>query len=166
MKKEKDMKRIAMVTGSFDPVTMGHDSLVRRALSLADEVIVAAFINAERKYRFSQEEILKMLHLAFDGMENVRVDSSSDMVADYAAAHGVTVIVRGARNAADFDYESRMAEVNRRACPTAETVILPCISPAYVGISSTEARRRLETGEDLTGIVPAAVVSWLKEKEN
>ncbi len=152
------MKR-GMVSGSFDPPTWGHLDLVRRAAALFDEVVVCLFRNAEKTALFSEEDRLRMLHAMLEeaGLSDVRVDFFSGYVADYARENRISYVVRGLRNERDTAYEIEMARYNAARNPSLETLFL--VSPAErVGISSTEARKRLEEGRDASNFLPPAVL--------
>ncbi len=136
-------KRIAMLTGSFDPVTAGHMDLIKRAAKLFDTVYVAVLVNGAKGGLFTPEQRLSILKAALvdlknEGVTNVVAESFSGLASEYAAKRGARYIVRGARSAADFDYEAGLAAIMKRFDASLETVILPaapeiaCISASYV----------------------------------
>ena len=105
------MKR-ALITGSFDPITVGHLNLIERASKIFDEVFVVAFINPQKSYRFDTETRLELMRAATKHIKNARCDFSSGMVFEYVKENGIDCIVKGARNGADFEYEAQMAIFN------------------------------------------------------
>lgn len=145
----------ALIPGSFDPVTRGHESLVRRAAAVFDEVDVIVFINPDKKGTFSHRARVEMLSLCFADLPHVRVGFDDGMVADYVRREGITAIVKGIRNAADLAYEEDMARRNLAYCGV-ETLFLPAASDEQ-DISSTEVRRRLAEGEAPCELLPDAI---------
>ena len=154
--------RKALIPGSFDPPTVGHYDIVERASAMFDEVWAVALVNSSKHESFSVSERLKMLHAAFDGIKNVRVDVSQELLADYAAEHGLGTIVKGARSATDFDYEMSLSLINRSINPELDTVIIPT-KAEYMHVSSTMVRELLKYGCDYSRAVPAGVAELLAE---
>jgi pantetheine-phosphate adenylyltransferase len=146
----------ALIPGSFDPVTVGHEDLISRAASMFDEVIVCAFENSNKNYMFSEEERYAFLKAVADNYENVTADISHKLVAEYAEEHGCIAIVKGSRSASDFDDEYSQALINRELAPEVETVILPA-SPEVAFISSTMVRELIRYGVDFSQYVPKAI---------
>ncbi len=158
------MKR-CVITGSFDPVTSGHLDLISRASKMFDEVYAVIVFNAEKPVgAFSAEERLELLKSAVSEIkaDNVRADSFSGLTSDYIRAVGAEFIVRGARNATDFDYEYNLSLIMKRFCPECETVILPA-APTLSAISSTYVRELLKYSCDLGDAVPEACKALAKE---
>lgn len=149
-----------MLTGSFDPVTLGHVALVRRASQVFDEVLCVVFDNAEKTHRFTAEKRLSMLAAATAEFQNVTCDLSHGYAAVYAKEHKVDAILRGIRNGDDLSYESEMAAYNK-ALSGVETVFLPA-DGEMKDVSSSEARRRIDSGEALDGILPEAVIGMVE----
>lgn len=143
------MRRLkrALITGSFDPPTRGHDDLIRRTAALFDEVIVCLCVNSEKKYMFSIEKREEMLKAMCRDIENVEVDKTEGLVAHYARDNKVDVIVKGARNGADFEYEKMLRRVNISVYPV-DTLILPT-KPEYEHISSLTAREMIKHSASL-----------------
>ena len=148
-----------MLTGSFDPVTAGHLSLIRRAAGIFDNVLCVVFDNAEKTHAFSAERRLAMLKAATSDIRNVTCDLSHGYAAVYARENGVDAILRGVRDGADLAYETQMAVYNKNLTGV-ETILLPADEETG-DVSSTEARRRLAGGEALEGILPDAVIKLL-----
>lgn len=155
----------ALISGSFDPPTLGHLDIVRRAAKIFDEVWVVAFVNSAKKGRYTDEERIAMLHAAFDGIKGVHVDLSCGLLADYAEAHGLGTIVRGARSASDFDYELSLSGINSAISPELDTVIIPA-NPKYSYISSTMVGELVKYGRDFTQFVPEGVAELMNCYKN
>lgn len=148
----------AIITGSFDPVTSGHEDLIRRAARLFDQVTVVILANTEKKSgMFTPEERLRFVELTIGGLglPNVSARIFSGLTSDAARELDAEYIVRGARNASDYDYESNLSLIMKRFDPRLETIILPT-DPALSMISSTYVRDLLQYGCDITGSVPEA----------
>ncbi len=151
-----------IVPGSYDPVTLGHLDIIKRASEMYDEVYAVIFVNPEKKYTFSLDDRVRMLILATDELPNVLVSYSNGLVIDYMREHGIEKIVKGYRNDTDLEYERRQSEYNLRYGGY-ETELLPS-NIGYELISSTEARRRIESGESLEDLLPESVIKYIKEK--
>ena len=148
------MHKLALVTGSFDPITVGHVDIVCRAAEKFDRVILLVAQNAEKQYLFSPEERVQLAKAALADVPNVTVEFWDGMVADFARAHGASAFVRGIRNTADASYEQAMAEKNRELCGI-ETVFLPA-DAKYLSVSSTAVRALLQSGTDVGDSMPRA----------
>ena len=153
--------KTALITGSFDPVTVGHTDIIRRAAEIFDSVTVALCHNTEKKYMFTPEQREKLLSLAVSGMKNVNVAVCRGLVADFAAEVGASVIVRGIRNPVDSAYEADMATINRGLGSHPETVFLPS-KPEFLHISSSYVRDMIKYRQPLDGIVPEEAAEYLK----
>ncbi len=152
--------KIAIFPGSFDPPTLGHYDIAVRAAGMFDEVYVVAFVNAAKKGRFGFDARREMLSVSFAGVPNIRTDVSEELLADYCLAHGIGTIVKGARNAADFDYELSLSMINRSIERELDTVILPTKNE-YLHVSSTFVYELIRYGRDYAAYLPfgaAAVV--------
>ncbi len=132
----------AVFAGSFDPVTAGHEAIIRRALALFDKVYVAVGVNSEKQYMFTVQERLERIGSLFPGDSRVEPVAYSDMTADLCRRLGCRVLLRGIRNADDLAYEQTVATVNRQIAPDIETVILLADSD-HQNISSTIERERI-----------------------
>ncbi|MBQ7172394.1 MAG: adenylyltransferase/cytidyltransferase family protein [Clostridia bacterium] len=151
---KRKLAMTALVSGSFDPPTLGHRFLIEQACASFERVIVCAFVNEKKRYLFTEEERVALLALTCGGLPVSAVRSYPGVLADFCAANGVDVILRGVRGKEDLGYEQRMAEENYRRFPGALTVLIPC-PDALKGCSSTLAREALRKGE-----LPAA---WMGE---
>ena len=153
------MRRV-ILPGSYDPITLGHLEVVKRASLEYDEVYVVAFINPDKKYLFPTEDRVKMLSLATEGLSNVRVDFCGGYVVDYMREKGIDLIVKGYRNSVDYEYELRQAEYNK-AHGGFDTVLWLC-DDEFKAISSTKAREIIASGENMSEILPKKVISYIK----
>jgi pantetheine-phosphate adenylyltransferase len=143
----------AVCPGSFDPVTLGHLDVVRRAASLFDEVVVAVGTNPSKSRLFSAEERLSMLERACAGIERVRVASFSGLLTDFCTANDVQAIVKGLRAGTDFDYELPMAHMNATLAPGVETIYLPT-SAGWSFVSSSLVKEVAGFGGDVSRFLP------------
>lgn len=150
------MKKTAVFPGSFDPFTIGHEGIVRRALSLFDEIIIAVGANALKKSYYSLETRKKMISSVFSGEPRVRVDHYEGLTVDYCRKHGARYILRGLRTAADFEFERAIGQVNRALDNETESVFL-LTSPEHTPINSTIVRDIIRSGGDASQFVPAAI---------
>lgn len=142
----------AIVTGSFDPFTLGHLEIVRYATYKYDTVYVVALNNEEKSYMFTLEERKKIIELSLAEFENVIVDAYSGLTADYMNKKGITKIVRGIRGEQDKEYEIKLATKMKEFNPNFETELVACCDELK-GVSSTEAKKRIENGQPLNGIL-------------
>ena len=152
--------RIAIVPGSFDPMTLGHLDIVRRAAELYDRVIVAVMVNDAKAYTFSMEERLEIARLTCKEIDNAEVISDTGLLAELARRVGACAIVKGVRNEDDRRYEEEMARYNASKNPDARTLLLDC-DPTLAQVSSTVVRERLEKGEDISDIVSQNAVEYI-----
>jgi pantetheine-phosphate adenylyltransferase len=159
--------RRAIYPGSFDPVTNGHLDIIERGCKLFDEIIIAILVNPEKQPFFTVEERSAMLGEVLQQLERgkceVRVDSFSGLLVQYAVAQKADVIVRGIRAISDYEYELQMALMNRRLEPNIETVfMMPAESYSYV--SSRLVKEVFQLGGTVEGLVPPLVERRMKEK--
>jgi pantetheine-phosphate adenylyltransferase len=154
--------RVAVYPGSFDPVTKGHEDLIRRALTFADKVIVAVAVNITKQPLFTPEERVSLIRQAVAD-PRVEVRSFDGLLADFVRAAGATLIVRGLRAVSDFEYEFQMALMNRNLAPGVETVFLvPAFDLTY--LSSSLVREVARFGADVSRLVHPAVEQALRRK--
>ena len=155
----------AICPGSFDPITLGHLDVIRRAAACFEKVWVCVMVNAEKKSpMFTAEERVALIRASVADIDNVEVEAFSGLLALYAVSKGANVLVKGVRNATDFDQEYQMAAINRGISSGLETVLLPS-SPAYQHFSSTMVREMIRYGQPMEKYVPAPVAEELKRKE-
>ena len=151
----------AVIAGTFDPVTVGHLDIIKRAAALFDKVTVGVFENGEKKTMFSAETRTAAMKAAVKGIKNVAVEQASDVtLADFAKAHDA-VIVKGIRNALDADYEVSLAEINKETGGV-ETVMLAA-SPSLSFVSSTFVREMIKYGKPYEKYVPAGAYEVIKK---
>jgi pantetheine-phosphate adenylyltransferase len=153
--------RIAVYSGTFDPLTLGHEDVVRRSAGLFDEVILAVAKAHHKKTRFSLQERMAMATEATAGMGRIRVLPFEGLIMDFCRDHGASAVVRGIRNISDFDYEAQMAAMNRKLHPAVETVFLLPQADLQC-ISSTLVREIAMLGGDVSGMVSAPVARCLQ----
>jgi pantetheine-phosphate adenylyltransferase len=162
------MPRTALFAGSFDPITNGHVDVVRSAVNLADRLVLAVGVHPGKTPLFSAEERLAMLDEICTPLGRaagcaIACATFSDLVVTAAQREGATILVRGVRDATDFDYEMQMAGMNGTMAPKVQTVFLPP-SPAVRPITATLVRQIAAMGGDVSAFVPAQVAARLKKK--
>lgn len=150
------MKRTALFPGSFDPFTAGHLNILKRALTMFDEVVVAVGLNIDKRGFFSNEKKLDIIRQATKGLEGVRVIEYDNLTIDTCRSLGIRHIVRGVRNMIDFETERSIADANRRLAPEIETIIIPT-AQEFAHISSTAVRDILKHHGDTTMFIPEGV---------
>ena len=156
--------KIAIYPGSFDPITLGHLDIIRRAALCFDKVFVCVMDNCDKKsHMFPAEKRLEMLRRSVEELPNVEAELYRGLLADYAREKGGHVIVKGLRNATDFDLEYQMAAINQGIWAELETVFLPA-SVEYQHFSSTMVREMIRYRQPLEKYVPRAVAEELKQK--
>ena len=153
--------RKAVFAGSFDPITLGHDDVVRRSVSLFDEIIVAVGVNYAKKTRFSTDDRIAILEAVFSDLPSVTVQSYSGLTADFCMEIGASWLLRGVRNSSDFEYECTIAQMTKKLAPTLETAIL-FTKEEYSSISSTIVRDVIANGGDVRAFVPTAALEFIK----
>ena len=144
--------KLALVTGSFDPITNGHVDIIRRAAKMFDRVLVLVAQNEEKKYMFSSEERAEIARAAVSDIPNVGVENCSGFVADFAKECGASAFVRGIRGVADVEYEEFMANKNFEMCGI-DTVLL-FARPNVRGVSSTMVRECIKNGNGADKYMP------------
>lgn len=150
------MLKIAVFPGSFDPITVGHVDLVKRALPLFDKIVVAVGVNAQKKYLFSLEQRLEWLKEVFHDEPNVEVGHFENLTADYCQKIGAQYLLRGLRNASDFDYEKTISQLNNIIGEGLETIFL-ISQPGFSHISSTIVREIIKGGGDASPFLPEQI---------
>lgn len=152
------MERICICPGSYDPVTVGHEDVIRRAAALFDRVIVAVMHNPAKRGCFTVEERLVLLRKTFAGAERIEVDAWDGLLVDYVKKTGAAAVVRGLRRVSDFESELNMAQVNASLLPGMETVFL-MTRPEHACVSSTVVREAASFGADVSAYVPGAIAA-------
>ena len=151
------MKRIALFPGSFDPFTAGHLNILRRALSMFDEVVVAIGVNQDKKGFYDNDTRRDIILQATQGMQGVSVIEYDGLTIDVCRRLGIRHIVRGVRNMLDFETERSIADANRRLAPEIETIIIPT-AQEFAHISSSAVRDILRHHSDTSMFVPEGVI--------
>ena len=146
------MRGLALFPGSFDPFTLGHADIVERALGLFDEVVIAVGYNEQKSGWMPVEERVAAIKKLYADEPRIKVESYSGLTVDFAKAKGISVIVRGVRTTADFEYEMQMADVNRQLTGI-ETILLPA-SPQFASLSSSVVRELAHFGHDISEFLP------------
>jgi pantetheine-phosphate adenylyltransferase len=145
--------KIAVFPGSFDPITLGHVDLVRRAIPLFDKIVVAIGVNSQKKYLFPLEQRLEWLSSVFATDSKVEVSHFEHLTAHYCQQIGARYLLRGLRNASDFDYEKTISQLNQIVGDGIETIFL-ISRPEYSHISSTIVREIIKGGGDASPFIP------------
>ena len=153
-------KRIAVYSGTFDPITLGHLDVVRRAAGLFDQLIIAVAVAHHKTTLFSLEQRVSMAQMATKQLANVSIEPFGGLIMDFCTQHSVTAVVRGIRNMTDFDYEAQMAAMNRKLAPQVETVFLLPDAPLAC-ISSTLVREINKLDGDISQMVSPEVMAAL-----
>ncbi|MGM9645697.1 MAG: pantetheine-phosphate adenylyltransferase [Eubacteriales bacterium] len=157
----------AIVTGSFDPITLGHIETIKKASAFFEKLYVVALINKDKEYTFTMEQKKELMRLCLEGMDNVVIDSYDGLTSDYMHKHSLTKIIRGIRNPEDEKYEKKLAEAMRGFDPNFDTVFIKP-DEKYACISSSLVRDKLAKGESLSGLVSENAISEMEKmyKEN
>ena len=155
--------RVAIYPGSFDPMTLGHVSIVKSGLVCFDKLIVAVLENPRKSSLFTVEERLEIIKEEFADEKNVEVDSFNGLLVEYCKRKGVRVVLRGLRAVADFEYELQMANMNRHLDPNVETVFLMA-NDTYFYVSSNLVKEAARLGGDVNSLIPASAAKRLSAK--
>ena len=152
---------VAVYSGTFDPLTLGHEDVVRRAAAMFDTVVIAVARAVHKNTLLNLEQRLALAQAALADCANVKVLPFDGLIVDFVRAQGASVIVRGLRSVTDYDYEIQMAGMNRHLAPQVDTVFLHT-SANVQHISSTLVREIHKLGGDVSGLVSAPVMAGLK----
>lgn len=145
--------KTGVFAGSFDPITRGHEDIVLQAMPLFDEIVIAIGVNIDKKYAFPLEKRIKWIENTFAEYSKVKVVSYQGLTVDLCRKMNAGFIIRGLRNAADLEYESIIAEANKKLAPDIETVFF-LSDPGLRCISSTVVRDLVKNNADLTAFIP------------
>lgn len=150
------MSKIAIFPGSFDPITKGHEMIIKRALPLFDKIIIAVGFNSEKKYLFALEQRIKWIKETFNFEDKIEVSTYSGLTVQYCKSVGANFIIRGLRGSADFQFEKSIAQMNKGMAPEVDTMFL-ITDPELSAISSTIVREIYKNGGDVSKFIPNAI---------
>jgi pantetheine-phosphate adenylyltransferase len=153
----------AVYPGSFDPITLGHLNIIRRAAAIFDKVLVCVMINSDKKPLFTREERMELIGRCVKNYRNVEVDTSDELLVSYVRQKGARVIVKGLRAVTDFDWEFQIALANKKIEPEIDTVFLAS-SEKYTYLSSTVVKEMARYGADLSGFAPREIIDDIIER--
>ena len=156
MSEIENQKSIAVFPGSFDPFTVGHESVVLRALNLFDKIIIGIGSNANKSYLFSVEQRVEMLRELFADNPKVEVMNYNDLTTDFCKRVGAKYMLRGLRTASDFEYEKTIAQVNQVMLPEVETLFMLTL-PEQAAINSSVVREVMRYGGDVSKFLPKGI---------
>ncbi len=151
------MKRIAVFPGSFDPFTVGHESMVRRALPLFDEIIIAMGVNSQKAGYFAPAKRIKWIEQTFANEATVSVASFEGLTVDFCKERNAKFILRGLRTAADLEYERAIAHMNHSIAQDTQTIFMLTL-PEHAPISSSLVREVFRYGKDVSSFIPKGIV--------
>lgn len=155
--------KIAIYPGSFDPITKGHLNIIERAANIFDKLIVCVMVNADKHPVFSREERAEMIKTVCGHLPNVEVDSSDELLAEYARRRGSCVIIKGLRAGSDFEKEFQMAMINRKINPELDTMFLTA-EHQYMYLSSSVVRELGHYSVDLSDFLPEEIIPAFRKK--
>ena len=155
--------KTAIYPGSFDPVTLGHLNIIKRAAQCFDRVIVCVMVNSKKHGLFTPEERVELLERCTARFPNVEVDFSDELLAAYARRRGAKVVVKGLRAVSDYEQEVQMAIINRKLNHNLETMFLAS-SEKYTYLSSTIVKEMARYGADLREFIPREIVEDVQER--
>ena len=157
--------KTAVYPGSFDPITLGHLNIIKRAAVCFDKLIVCVMVNSEKVNRglFTEAERVELIRRVVAKLPNVEVDSSSTLIAEYARQKKACTLVKGLRAVSDYENELQMALINRKLNPRLETMFLPS-STKYTYVSSSMVKEMARYGADLSDFVPREIIEDVRQK--
>ncbi len=155
--------KIALYPGTFDPVTLGHLDIIRRAAGVCDKLVIGVLPNSAKRPWFSVEERIELIKKVTSDLDNVEVESFDGLTVDFGKKIGASVIVRGLRAITDFEYELQIAQINHRLNPDIDTIFFTT-SVEYSYVSSSIAKEVASYGGDVSGLVPREIIEDLFEK--
>ena len=155
--------KIAIYPGSFDPVTSGHLNIIQRASEIFDKLIVCVMVNAGKSPMFDQDERVELIQRVTKDLPNVEVESSTELLAEYAKRKGSCVIVKGLRAGSDFENEFQMALINHKINPDLDTMFLTA-EHQYMYLSSSTVKELANYDVDLSDFLPEAIIPDFKKR--
>jgi len=154
---------IAVYPGSFDPITLGHLNIIRRAAAVFDELLVCVMVNSGKRPLFNLGERVELIERTIARFPNIKVESSEGLLIAYMRERGANVIVKGLRAVSDFDWEFQIALINRKLDPHIETLFIPS-SEKYTYLSSSVVKEMARYGADLRTFVPKEIIDDVIKK--
>ena len=158
------MPKKALYAGSFDPVTMGHLDIIRRAAKLCDELVVGVIRNPQKSSMFTEEERIEMIKLSTSDLPNVRVDAFSGLLADYVNSNDCDIVIRGLRGTTDFDSEIQMAQLHSILYNDKVETVFLMTSPEYSFISSSMVKEVYLLDGNVDRLVSREVLEFMNSK--
>ena len=155
--------KIAIYPGSFDPITSGHLNIIQRAANIFDRLIVCVMVNSAKSPMFSRDERVRMIRTVVDGISNVEVESSDELLAEYARRKGGCVIIKGLRAGSDFENEFQMALINHKINPGLDTMFLTS-EHQYMYLSSSTVKELGGYDVDLSDFLPEQIIPEFKQR--
>ena len=155
--------KTAIYPGSFDPITLGHLNIIKRAALCFDKLIVCVMVNSQKHGLFTPEEWVELIRKVVSQLPNVEVDCASVLLAEYARRRRARVIVKGLRAVSDFESEVQMAMVNRKLNPNVDTIFMPS-HEKYTYLSSTVVKEMVRYGAELSDFLPREIIEDVKQK--
>jgi len=155
--------RIAIYPGSFDPVTLGHLDIIKRAAKQFDKLIVCVMVNSDKSGLFTPEERVELIRRTTAGIPNVEVDMSADLLSDYAKRRRATMVVKGLRAVSDYEKECQMALINRKLNPNLDTMFLPA-RQNFTYLSSSVVKEMARYQVSLSGFIPKEIVGEVQAR--
>ena len=155
--------KIAIYPGSFDPITLGHLNIIKRAARCFDKLIVCVMVNSQKNGLFTPEERVELIRRVVSQLLNVEVDASSILLAEYAKQRRARVIVKGLRAVSDFEAEVQMSVINRKLNPNVDTMFLSS-HEKYTYLSSTVVKEMVRYGVELSDFLPREIIQDVKKK--
>ena len=150
------MNKIAVFPGSFDPITKGHESIIRRAMPLFDEIIVAVGINPMKSYLFPKEKRINMIKKVFKNDSKIKVEEYDGLTVDFCTKYHANFILRGLRATTDFEFERSIAQMNKQMHPEIETIFYLSLSE-FIAINSSIVKNIYQNGGDISQFIPEGI---------
>ena len=159
------MDKIAVFPGSFDPITKGHESVIKRSLPLFDKIIIAIGDNQGKKHFFPIDKRIELLNIVFGNTKKIEIQTYSGLTVDFCKKNQVQYLIRGLRTSADFEFERRIAQMNKMMYPALETVFL-LTTPELTAVHSSVVQDILKHHGDISLFVPECIVEQIKIMNN